>query len=159
MELIVLMLVVLGLMILLNWLSNIATPDDNREPYARDGQGRVWALYVAGPVGEVPNHENFIHDGTPHQNPAVNSYTAFRWFLIFPFPEEREERWYPVTNNGIPVNLDAIQQRIQQTRLGRRQTVELTTMPQWAEKQAIRREHGEQLQRGVPAGKLHKRGR
>lgn len=159
MELILFVLLVLGLMVLLNALSTIGTPNDNRESYARDGQGRVWALYVAGPVGDVPNHERFIHDGTPHQNPAVNSYTALSWFLIFPFPEECEERWYPITNNGTPVNPDAIRQRIHQVQLRRRQTVELTTMPRWAEKQAIRREHGEQLQRGVPAGKLHKRGR
>ena len=75
MELALLLLLILLLFAFLNWLHNLTTPDDNREPYLRDEFGNVWALYVAGPVGDVPNHEAFIHDGTPHQNPAVNTYT------------------------------------------------------------------------------------
>ena len=157
MELVLLCVLVVLFLIIANWLDNLGTPDDNREPYVRDEQGRIWALYVSGPVNDVPDHERFIHDGTPHQNPAVHSYMAIRWFFILPFPEEREERWYPITDNGIPVNLDTIQQRISQARLGRGQEVELITMPQWAEKQTIRREHGEQLGRGVPANKLRKK--
>ena len=58
MELVLLVLLVLGLVVLLNWVSDIGTPEDNREPYWRDASGRVWALYVAGPVkhgGLKPN--------------------------------------------------------------------------------------------------------
>ena len=157
MELVLLVLLALGLVVLLNWVSDIGTPEDNREPYWRDASGRVWALYVAGPVRHVPNHERFIHapvggthpkgsreqGATPHQNPAVHTYTAIRWLLMLPLPEEREERWYPLTNSGIPLNLAAIEQRIRNAQLSRRQVVELTTMPRWAEKQAIRREHGQ----------------
>jgi hypothetical protein len=157
MELVLLVLLVLLLVIFLNWLNNLTTPGDNREPYLRDESGKVWALYVAGPVGDVPNHEAYIHDGTPHQNPAVNTYIGVHWFLIIPFSEEREERWYPITNNGVMFNLEAIQQRISQARLRCGQAIELVTMSRWAERQAIHRENGEQLQRGVPSGKLRKR--
>ncbi len=158
MELVLLLLFVLAMLMLANWIGNAGTPEDSREPYVRDAAGRPLALYVAGPAGAVPQHESFIHDGTAHQNPAVNDYTAIRWFLIFPWPEDRQERWYPITNNGIPVDLARIEERIANARLRRGQVVELVTMPRWAEKQAIRREHGEQLGRGVPAGKLKKRG-
>lgn len=162
MELILLLGLAVISLIIANWLNNINTPEDNREPYVRDESGKIWALYVSGPTGNVPNHERFIHapsgHPTPHQNPAVNSYTAIRWFLMLPFPEEREERWYPLTNSGFPINLETIQQQISQTPLKRRQVVELTPMPRWAERQAIRRENSEQLGRGVPAGKLRKRG-
>ncbi|MEZ4865318.1 MAG: hypothetical protein R3C14_28675 [Caldilineaceae bacterium] len=140
----------------LGWLNHASSPDDNREPYLRDDAGQVWALYVAGPVGDVPSHERFIHDGTPHQNPAVRDYVGTRWVLIFPFPEERQERYYPITVNGPAIDLGAIQRRIDGARLRRGQVVELVTMPRWAERMAIRREDGEQLGRGVPSGKLER---
>ena len=158
MELIILAFFVLGLLMVAHGIGNATTPNDTREPYLRDNAGNPLALYVAGPAGDVPQHESFIHDGTAHQNPAVNDYTAIRWFLLFPWPEERQERWYPITNNGLPVDLARIKERIDNARLRRGQVVELVTMPRWAEKQAIRREHGEQLARGVPAGKLRKKG-
>lgn len=158
MELLFLILLLGGLLLLLQWLSNLGVPDDNREPYLREPSGAVLALYVAGPVGDVPTHERFIHDGTAHQNPAVRSYTGTRWILLFPFPEEREERYYPLTNNGNSVDLNALRQRIAQVPLRRAQKVELVTMPRWAEREAIRREHGEQLSRGVPGNKVRKRG-
>ncbi len=157
MELILLALALLALFLVAHWIGNVGTPNDTREPYLRDASGNALALYVAGPVDDVPQHESFIHDGTAHQNPAVNNYTAWRWFLIFPFSEERQERWYPITDNGIAIDLAAIQKRIDNARLRRGQAVELVTMPRWAEKEAVRREHGEQLGRGVPAGKLRKR--
>lgn len=158
MEFALLALMVLLLLILQNWLHNLTTPDDNREPYLRDEFGNVWALYVAGPVDNLPNHETYIHDGTPHQNPAVNTYTGIRWILLLPFPEEREERWYPLTQNGTTINLKAIQKRINQAKLHHRQEVTIVTMSRWPERQVIRRENGQQLQRGVPSGKLQKRG-
>lgn len=69
------------LLLFLHWLNNAVQPDDSREPYVRDDDGNVWALRVAGPVDDVPNHESFIHDGTPHQNPAVREWLMWgnRW--------------------------------------------------------------------------------
>ncbi|MCB0129067.1 MAG: hypothetical protein KDE58_42670, partial [Caldilineaceae bacterium] len=111
MELVLLFICAGLFLILANWLNSLGTPDDSREPYLRDAAGGVLALYVAGPVGDVPAHERFIHDGTAHQNPAVREYTGLRWFLLFPFLEERQERFYPLTDNGNPIDLDALQQR------------------------------------------------
>jgi hypothetical protein len=140
------------------WIDSATSTPDNREPYVRDDDGKVWALRVAGPVGDVPNHEAFIHDGTPHQNPAVREYSGWcRILFLFPFPDPREERYYPITDNGNGVNLRAIAQRVNSARLRRRQEVELTTMPRWAEKAAINRENAEQRGRGVT--RLEKRGR
>ncbi len=138
-------------------MDNATSTPDNREPYVRDERGNVWALRVAGPAGDVPNHESFIHDGTPHQNPAVREWTGTVWFLIFPFAEERQERYYPITDNGNGIDWRGIERRVNGARLRRHQEVELVVMPRWAEKAAIRRENGEQLGRGVT--RLEKRGR
>lgn len=154
---IILLLLLFTFIILMAWFSQASTPEDNREPYVRDATGAVMALYVAGPVADVPNHESYIHDGTAHQNPAVREYTGVYWFIL-PWPEDRQERYYPLTDNGPGVDLVAIQKRIDRARLRRGQVVELVAMPRWAEKMAIRREHGEQLGRGVPSNKLHRRG-
>ena len=156
MEIILLVLIVAILVMLANMMT--AAPDDNREPYVRDEGGGALALRVAGPVDDVPQHESFIHDGTAHQNPAVRDYRSIRWFLLFPFSEACQERYYPITDNGQVIDLTAIARRVDRARLRRGQVVELVPMPAWAEREAIRREHGAQLDRGVPSGKLRKRG-
>lgn len=152
MELLLLLVAALCLMAFLNWLNK--GPEDNREPYIRNANGQALALYVAGPANDLPQHESFIHDGSAHQNPAVYNYIKTRWFLIFPYGVEWEERYYPFTNNGLGIDFVTIQKRIDNTRLRGGQEVEVRGMPNGAERQAIRRENGEQLQRGVNAGDL-----
>ncbi len=120
---------------------------DSREPYMRDGKGHVWAIKV----GEGTSHEEFIHDGTPHQNPAMRYET--RWRLLI-FPYDVEVSYYPITINGrILPDLDAIQARVDEgQRKGR--DVELVTLDAKLEREVIRRENGTQLDRDVPSGQL-----
>ena len=84
-------------------------PTDSREPYARDARGRVWALKV----GEGVSHEEYIHDGTPHQNPAVRTET--RWWFIFSYSVDVS--YYPITINGrLLPDLEGIQERVDEGR-------------------------------------------
>jgi hypothetical protein len=119
---------------------------DSREPYLRDKHGHVWALKVA----EGTPHEDYIHDGTPHQNPAVREET--RWWFIFPY--SIEVSYYPITINGrVLPDLEAIQERVDSAR-GRGKDVDLVTLDASLEKEVIKRENGAQLQREVPASGL-----
>ncbi len=121
-------------------------PTDNREPYLRDRHGHVWALCV----GPGATHEDYIHDGTPHQNPAVRE--EGRWWFIFHYTVEVS--YYPITINGrmLP-DLESLQARVDAARRKGRD-VQLITLDASLEKEVIRRENGEQLGREVPAGKL-----
>ena len=79
---------------------------DNREPYLRDSKGQVWAIKV----GDGTSHEEFIHHGTPHQNPAVREETRVRLWI---FPYIVAVSYYPLTSAGrILPDLDAIQARV-----------------------------------------------
>lgn len=139
-------------------VDNIGTPGDNREPYARNDAGQVMALMVRGEPGNVPSHEDYIHDGTAHQNPAVVDSTRLRWFLCFPYATEQQTRYYPLTisEQGAP-NLDSIGQRVSDAKR-RGVDVDLVTLDRGLERQVIHRETGEQRGRGVPDSKLRKRG-
>jgi hypothetical protein len=120
---------------------------DNREPYMRDAQGAVWALKV----GEGTSHEEFIHDGTPHQNPAVREETRWRLWI---FPYSLEVSYYPITMNGrVLPDLTSIQARVDEGRR-RGRDVELVTLSAKLEREVIKRENGTQLGRDVPSGKL-----
>ncbi len=144
---IIVLLFVLFLVLVLSFAAGqAAKPTDNREPYLRDNAGHVWALVV----GPDTTHEDYIHDGTPHQNPAVRS--EWRWFLLFPY--EVEVSYYPITINGrmLP-DLDAIQTRVDEARK-RGKDVQLCTLDAGLEREVIRRENGEQLGRDVSAGNL-----
>lgn len=123
---------------------------DNREPYARDAKGQVWALKV----GDGEPHERYIHDGTPHQNPAVREETRVRLWI---FPYTVEVSYYPITvsSRGLP-DIEAIQARVDEgKRRGR--DVALVALSAKLEKEVIRRENGTQLDRDVPSGKLQYR--
>jgi len=143
---VILFAILLGILIF-SMLAVGTRPVDSREPYLRDAKGRVWALKV----GEGESHENYIHDGTPHQNPAVRYET--RWRLLF-FPYEIQVSYYPITINGrLLPDLDAIQARVDEgQRRGR--DVELVTLDKNLERDVIRRENGTQLGRDVPSGQL-----
>ena len=141
---ILLFLVVCIVLVLLS--GNGGHPTDNREPYARDRRGHVWALKVA----EGTPHEDYIHDGTPHQNPAVREET--RWWFIFAY--QVSVSYYPITINGpVMPDLDAIQERVDAARR-KGKDVELVTLDATLEREVIKRENGAQLDREVPTGKL-----
>src|SRR5437868_3383991 len=73
------LILVLLLMLALTFASGTGgKPTDSREPYLHDHSGHVWALKV----GPVVNPEDYIHDSTPYQNPAITE--EGRWFLIIP---------------------------------------------------------------------------
>ncbi len=138
---------VLCVVLLLTLLSGSGgKPVDSREPYLRDRQGHVWALLV----GPGVNHEQFIHDGTPHQNPAVREET--RWFFIFPYSVEVS--YYPITINGrVLPDLEGIQARVDEGRR-RGKDVQLVTLDARLEREVIKRENGTQLGRDVDTGDL-----
>lgn len=161
---------------------------DNREPYLRDRNGNALALLCVGPNGDVPNHEGIVHDGTPHQNPAITTQTEYSTKammigalfgtviggLLASLPgagmglvcgimaglmlglENYEYRYYPLTvsDDGRIPNVDAITRAIARRRMGPGQRMEITAMPAWAERQAVRRENGQQLTRGVGWGAM-----
>ncbi len=145
MEIIIAVLVVVLIFSLLT--APGSTQTDNREPYMRDGRGLVWALKV----GDGTSHEEFIHEGTPHQNPAVREETRVRLWI---FPYSVQVSYYPITINGrmLP-DLEAIRARVDEgQRRGR--DVELVTLDAKLEREVIKRENGTQLDRDVPSGKL-----
>ena len=119
---------------------------DNREPYARDSRGQIWALKV----GAGTPHEDYIHDGTPHQNPAMTTET--RWWFIFSYTVDVS--YYPITINGrmLP-DLEGIQARVDDGRRNGRD-VDLVTLTPALEREVIKRENGAQLGRDVSAANL-----
>jgi hypothetical protein len=146
--LVVPVLVFLLFCILLVVLSgNGGHPTDNREPYLRDNRGHIWALKVA----EGTPHEDFIHDGTAHQNPAVRE--EGRWWFIFHYTVEVS--YYPLTippGRMLP-DLAALQAQVS-TAQQRGRDKRHITLDASLEREVIRRENGEQLGREVPAGQL-----
>ncbi len=145
--LVVPILFVLVILIILALASgNGGKPADSREPYLRDRNGHVWALCI----GPGTTHEDYIHDGTPHQNPAVRE--EGRWWFIFHYTVEVS--YYPITINGrmLP-DLEGIQARVDAAR-AQSKDVDLVTLDAALEREVIRRENGAQLGRHVPAGKL-----
>ena len=146
-------LILMALFVAYNF--NIAK--DTREPYLRKGKN-IFALRVLGEVGDVPDHTRFIHNGTPHQNPAVREIFGVQWFSLFPFPILKQESFYPLTQNGKYVDFNGIRQNIRKSKLRKNQIVELTVMPKWAVKKAIATENATQLAKGVSRRKLKKRG-
>ena len=148
MEVLIFVVVVVAVVLIFSLLTAPGTKQtDNREPYLRDSKGQVWALKV----GDGTSHEEFIHDGTPHQNPAVREETRVRLWI---FPYSVQVSYYPITVNGrILPDLEAIQARVDEgKRKGR--DVELVTLSAALEKEVIKRENGAQLDRDVPSGKL-----
>lgn len=143
----ILILFLLAIVLLAYLSSGSGKPSDTREPYLRDRSGNVFALKV----GPGVNHEQFIHDGTPHQNPAVRD--EGRWFC-FLFYYTVEVSYYPITINGrILPDIEGIQARVDEGRR-RGKDVELVTLSPELERQVILRENGEQLGRDVDAGRL-----
>lgn len=130
---------VLGLAIFLFFIASLFQSTDNREPYQRDAQGRVLALRIHGIEGNLPSHEMFIHDGTGHQNPAV--YSGMGGFLWL---QQTETRYYPITDNGTPIDWAGLERRIADAQ---RQgyDVRLIGMTAAQERQCKRRENGEQI--------------
>ena len=72
------MIIIVGVIALAGLLFGLLAAADNkqrkddRQPYIRNSNGLAYALMVRGPVGRVPNHEQFIHDGTPHDKLKFN---------------------------------------------------------------------------------------
>jgi hypothetical protein len=153
-SLIILVFLTIFCLTIFSLLSSFGRAQDNREPYVRAGRD-VLALRVVGEVGDVPDHTRYIHDGTPHQNPAVRTVYGLKWFVFLII---KEERYYPITDNGGTIDYIRIRERINAYKLYNHQEAELTTMPPWALKQAIQRENATQLGRGVPVGRLIKKG-
>jgi hypothetical protein len=125
---------------------NGGKPEDNREPYLRDKAGHVYAIQI----GPGAAHEDYIHDGTPHQNPAVRE--EGRWWFVFHYTVEVS--YYPITINGrILPDLDAIEARVNAAR-AKGVDVALVTLDAGLEREVIKRENGEQLGRDVAPGQL-----
>lgn len=133
-------------MSLFSWLLWGGYPDDDREEYVRDADGRILALRV----GEGSSHEDYIHDGTPHQNPAMR--TEMRgWFI---FARSVEVSYYPFTDNGHGApDLDKIRRRVDEGQR-RGEDVDLVALDDELEREVVRRENGQQMVRDVPPSKL-----
>ena len=153
------------------WLSRqlFRRPNDNREPYVRTEKGQALALLVSGPeltyldivtIFDTPNHEEYIHDGTLHQNPSVVERTGAWWN---PFAGRKQDRYYPLTIgvDGRLPDLNAIEAQARAYRLRRGQRVEIVPMPPEIERKAAIGENATQLARGVPRSRLthNRRGR
>lgn len=143
---------------------NLLFPADTREPYLRTGSGAGQALRVTGRrsltgLYNLPAHENYIHDGTGHQNEAVDHWSRLEWvFGFIPVWRKYRDHYYPLTDNGRPINLDALQYDIEHIPLEPGQAVEIVEMPARIERRAIQRESKEQKARGVPFWRLWRRG-
>jgi hypothetical protein len=123
--------------------------EDDREPYLRNSKGKIWALVVEDDV----DHEAFIHDGTPHQNPAVREES--RGFF---FPKTIEIRYYPLTVPKIGgVDFESIRQKVNRA-AERGVPVALVTLDDPnLERDVIRRETSQQMDRDVPRSKMKER--
>ena len=89
-------------------LKDLWSPRDSREPLMRDENGEVIALCVEGWLGNLPQHEDFIHDGIPHRNPLVTNSFKLRFGTI---PWIYQTRLYPFTESGVTPNLEEIENR------------------------------------------------
>lgn len=135
-------------------------PQDRREMYFRDSSGLAFALMVRGSVGNVPNHEEILHDGTPHQNPVVEQRIVTKRALwIFPYAELEETRWYPLTiaETSGP-NLRIMQQRIHRAN-ARGKDIRLVVMSEEIERRAQLVENNTQRGKGVERLTYNQRGK
>ncbi len=141
--------------------------EDEREEYARDVDGNVLAFVVSGEERDdlpgtfaTAEHEDFIHDGTPHQNPVVIERTELHWFLFIPYTVRVQDRYYPITrgrDGATRADLEGIQQRVDSKRrkLRRRsQRAYIAPLDERKERLAYRRENATQRARGVPQRRL-----
>lgn len=135
------------------------TPKDNREPYLRNSMGLSYALMVRGPVDNVPNHEDFIHDGTPHQNPVVKRDIITKHFLFIPYSLERETRWYPLTiSQSSGVNFERLSAAVHNAR-AKGKDVAIVMMDNEIERLANIRENQTQEGKGHEELMFNRRGK
>lgn len=126
---------------------------DSREPYLLDEDDQPLALVMEGRVGRTPDHEDFSHDGTPHQNPDVRYVWRKREFLGIPLGWQRIEiRSYPLTvaPDGRRADIEDIEEQIDQTSLRGAQRATIRPMDAKTTKGALKVEDAGQRGRGVP---------
>lgn len=133
---------------------------DDREPYLRNFEGMAYALRVSGPTDNVPNHEEIIHDSTPHQNPVVHQDVVSKtMFWIFPYQELYETRWYPLTMAEVTgINFRQLQSRINKAR-SKGKDISIVQMSPQIEQEANIRENQTQRAKGVNRTMFDNRGR
>lgn len=125
---------------------------DNREPMMRDKDGNAIMLKVTGDIDEIggidyadtPNHEDYVHDGTPHRNPVVRERGGFLGLF------RRQERYYPLTTSpdGREADLEAIRRQAEATAMRKGQKIEIVSVNRRIERQAERVEDQTQRDRG-----------
>jgi hypothetical protein len=125
---------------------------DNRERLILGPNGRPLAFKR---TSNDPPHEQFLHDGTPHRNPSVQTKTVTRWaFGLIPYRDEIEVSYYPLTEGTAGnVDLTALQERVRRAK-ARGYDVDLVEMDERTDRDQEMRENGEQLQRGVDGSRL-----
>lgn len=112
---------------------------DSREPYIRNKDGQIVALRIHGFVGNLPNHEQYIHNGIAHQNPAVeDGIGGFMWMSA------TQTRYYPFTNNGVPVDFAELERDLAVARK-KGADVWLVGLNSAQEREVVARENGQQL--------------
>lgn len=134
---------------------------DSREPYLLDEDDQPLALVMEGRVGRTPNHEEFSHDGAPHQNPDVRYRWRRREFFGIPIGWQRIEiRSYPLTvaPDGRSADIDDLEDQIDDTRLRDGQRAYIAPMDERTMKGALKVEDAGLRGRGVPRWLL-RRGR
>ena len=150
---------------------------DNREPYYRDADGRIFALKCCGDNGDVAQHEDVSHDenipertfiqkllgwdgetgavGWPHQNPAVVTKN-----VGFFARREAQENYYPFTirpSDGEHVDLVELQRRVDAYNSRKQRSnrkMEITVLSPDLELKVNRVENQQQLNRGVKQSDL-----
>lgn len=93
--------IILGLvagLLFLRFLTIFFSKRDTRESYFRNENGKAMGVKIIGSEGRLPSHEDFMHDGLPHQNPLVIHKNKFSFNPFNPFWVE-ETRIYPITVN------------------------------------------------------------
>ena len=99
MELIIAGVAIIIVLLFLRKVDMWISPKDTREPYFRNEDGAVMAVKIQGQQGSLPSHEEFMHNGLPHQNPLVQIRQVVNFWKFWSPIYNEETRYYPITIN------------------------------------------------------------
>lgn len=125
----IIILIIIILYLLRRLTVILISPKDTREPYFRNESGHAMAIKIHGEAGTLPSHEDFMHNGLPHQNPLVQTSTQTNFFRFWNPIIQIETRYYPITvNEELPMQflIEDLQNSIIRMRDNRVNLIELT---------------------------------
>ena len=128
-SIVIIIILVIILYLMQRFVAILISPKDTREPYFRNENGHAMAIKISGEDGTLPSHEDFMHNGLPHQNPLVQTSTQTNFFRFWNPIIQIETRYYPITvNEELPMQflIEDLQNSIIRMRDNRVNLIELT---------------------------------